>query len=792
MRRRQRWLRAERFLAACLLWCALAGSAAASDRPAADLLAQQLVLAASLDGRSAAEPVLVRQQGPLIFLRAADLRALGLPIADVATEVALADVPGLEVAIDRGAQTIVLTRRQTVQRVRINDPPARAIPVTRSDWGVAINYDVTATQVSRATAAAGLIDGVLYGPRGYFYAGGVVASRAGREQRHVQRLDTGFTTGDPATSRRLTIGDATSGATEQSRPVRFAGVQWATDFDLRPDLITFPVPAVGGSAAVPSALDLIVNGSRRSAGQVRAGQFAITDVPVQTGVNTVTVAVRDALGRETRQTVSTYVSRALLKPGLTAFSLETGLVRTGYGTRSDRYAGALASGSLRVGLSDRLTAELHGEAGERVGIGTAGASLGLGAMGLLSASVGVAAPDGPVDRVGTQLAVGFERVGRPASIAARYVRQSRGWYDLAADGGAVTRDHTLFLNLGFDLGKLGNVGATYVDQGRGRVSRTVEGQSRATLPRLPATRFATLTYSVRVTHRLNLVGNAGADLRQRRSAYLSIGALMVFGRRSSGYAGALTRRDGTSGTVEYSRAALEPGDWGYRVGAAAGGIDRLTGEATYQGGAGYYTAQIERTNGVVATRTSARGAIIVGGAGLIATDRLTGSFAVVDTHGQAGVPVFRDNRRVGKTDRRGRFVVANLRAYEPTKISLDPLQLDDRTVVDRTEQWIAPPTRAGVPVRFAMRTSIAARVTVVGEDGQPIPAGTRATLNSGSEAPVGMDGELYLEDLRATNIVVLRLRNGGLCVATFPATRNASPVQRIGPIACVPQRLAAR
>ncbi|MGY3695904.1 hypothetical protein ACVIGA_005984 [Bradyrhizobium sp. USDA 3240] len=37
--------------------------------------------------------------------------------------------------------------------------------------------------------------------------------------------------------------------------MRLGGVQMQTNFALRPDLVTLPIPALSGSAAVPSTLD---------------------------------------------------------------------------------------------------------------------------------------------------------------------------------------------------------------------------------------------------------------------------------------------------------------------------------------------------------------------------------------------------------------------------------------------------------------------------------------------------------------------------------------------------------
>lgn len=184
------------------------------------------------------------------------------------------------------------------------------------------------------------------------------------------------------------------------------------------------------------------------------------------------------------RTVSTYVSRALLRPGLFVYSLEAGLVRTGYATPADCYADPAVIASLRAGMNDGVTSEAHGELGARVGVGTAGVSLGLGRAGLLSVSAGARLTSKSGQRGGAEVALGYERIGRPVGMALRYVRQTADWYDLASDYGAVTRTHTLSGTLGFDLGRLGNVGLIVINQGRGRVARPSTGvPSRSSYPR---------------------------------------------------------------------------------------------------------------------------------------------------------------------------------------------------------------------------------------------------------------------------------------------------------------------
>ena len=55
--------------------------------------------------------------------------------------------------------------------------------------------------------------------------------------------------------------------------------------------------------------------------------------------------------------------------------------------------------------------------------------------------------------------------------------------------------------------------------------------------------------------------------------------------------------------------------------------------------------------------------------------RLEQSFAVVQVADYADLTVFMDNQPVGRTDQKGRVLVAALRPYERNEISVDPTEV---------------------------------------------------------------------------------------------------------------------
>src|SRR5690606_10548125 len=134
-----------------------------------------------------------------------------------------------------------------------------------------------------------------------------------------------------------TAGDLVSGGHSWTRPVRMAGVQWRRNFAVRPDLITFPMPRFDGNAALPSSVELYVNNRLQYGEQVNAGPFVLDALPRIHGAGTASLIVTDALGRTFGTSAPLYVDHRRLAPGLSDFSIELCVLRTGFKGRWNDY-----------------------------------------------------------------------------------------------------------------------------------------------------------------------------------------------------------------------------------------------------------------------------------------------------------------------------------------------------------------------------------------------------------------------------------------------------------------------
>ena len=220
-----------------------------------------------------------------------------------------------------------------------------------------VNYDLSFTSgIGRSTEfistelSTGAGAGVLVASQAYLHDG--------QNDRFI-RLDTNYTLDQPEKLTTLRLGDAISRpATTLGRSVRFAGIQYGSNFQVQPGLITAPLASLSGQAAVPSMVDLYINNVLQSSQAVPPGPFSITTPPMIAGDGEIVMKVRDISGREELISGRFYSTPYLLAPGLSEFSLEAGTLRNNYGLPEDRYRSLFSSASYRRGITEKFTAEL--------------------------------------------------------------------------------------------------------------------------------------------------------------------------------------------------------------------------------------------------------------------------------------------------------------------------------------------------------------------------------------------------------------------------------------------------
>ncbi|HEY0267564.1 MAG TPA: fimbria/pilus outer membrane usher protein, partial [Rhizomicrobium sp.] len=413
-----------------LLW-ALAMTCFAGSR--AD--AAQVLLAVSLNGRDTGVIAPVATQAGHLFLASGDFRKLQLTLdirAGADGRYDLAHVAGLDARVDDAGQRLILTVAAAALPRRLYDLDAgqAAMPAPRSDSGAILHYDLSATADDVRRFGSGVSGGASLGldvftPQARIANSGFLSGNA--TGWRGARLDSAAMFENPEDLTHLILGDAISVTPDWGRAVRFGGVEWASDFGLRPGLVTQPLPAFFGQSEVPATVDVFSGAAKLYQQDVESGPFELRNLPIVTGGGSATVVTHDVLGRETSQTIALYTDAGLLAPGLESYALDAGFLRRGYGQSSFGYDTPLLSGNWRHGFTDTLTVEAHGEAAPGLALLGGGAEWGFG-FGSLAADL---AGNGG-DHVGNMASFSAHALAGPFNLYGQGWFASGGWRDLAS------------------------------------------------------------------------------------------------------------------------------------------------------------------------------------------------------------------------------------------------------------------------------------------------------------------------------------------------------------------------
>ncbi|RYG14518.1 MAG: fimbrial biogenesis outer membrane usher protein, partial [Caulobacteraceae bacterium] len=502
-----------------------------------------------------------------------------------------------------------------------------------------------------------------FGPLGLASNTGVLRASGG--DTGYLRYDTYARVIDENHAVGYTAGDFITQALPWSRSVRMGGVQASRAFRVRPDLVTMPLPTFAGETAVPTSVDLFVNGYRQQSASVQPGRFVLDNIPVVNGAGQATIVTTDAVGRQISTTLPFYVSATLLKPGLLDFSAEVGALRRNYGLRNFDYGPTAASGVARYGLLRSLTIEGHAEAARGLGMAGLGVAWSPRRMGIITASAAASRTDA---LSGSQWAVGYEYNTQRFSLAVQHEQRGGSYRDLGDFGttsgsGARRMDRVIG---GMSLGLSGSLSVAYFD------GKTL-GQ--------PDSRIATASYQRGLGRRATLLATIDHDF-ERRSTGAQLRIAVPFGRNSVG--GGVTYADGRTRTeVDFARSMPSQGGLGVDAGVA---VDQR-GETFGQGTVTWRNNDVQVQAGAATAAgqssawTSATGSIIAMDRSVFTANRVSDAFAVVNT-GQRGVGVFYENQRVGATDKRGRLFVPHVISYQNATYAIDALALSADQVAD--------------------------------------------------------------------------------------------------------------
>lgn len=744
--------------------------------PVSSSLAQKmtLYLTISVNGRTDNQAVPVVYEKEHYFVGADILKKNHIPLpGNQQDPVDLAQIEQVTVHYEPATQQLQLTVPPSwlpVQRIEHNIMTPYATAASTS--GLLINYDAYYLYPSQGEAylATWLEQRVFLRDMGYLSNNGVyrVSDGEDKENRYL-RYDTFWRYSDEKNMISYQVGDTISNSLTWSNSVRMGGIRIGRNFGLRPDLITYPLIEYSGSAALPSSLDLFINGAKTSSSTVDAGPFTLSNIPYINGAGEATVVTTDALGRQVSTNVPFYVSNMLLRKGFSDFDISLGALRKDYGIKNSHYSQGAFSGIYRYGLTNKLTLSGHVEGSKGLKLAGAGADATLGYYGILSASY----TQSDAEKAGHQYTLGYSYNSAQFGFYAQHSKRNAPFQDLSTFKTSSTQSaetNQVTLSMAPFGQASGTLGAGFFDIRYFDRSRT---------------QLVNLSYSRSLTKKLSMylsvnktLGDDGYTAYLQFTLPLDAGPMFNLSAQRSTQGKYSSRLD-ASWSV--------PSD-----GGVGGNLAASTGENHYrQADMTWRTQYVTLQGGVYGDKESenywadVNGSLLYVDGSVFAANKINDAFIVVSTNGYSNVPVRYENQLIGNTSSKGHLLIPSASAYYPAKISIDTLDLPVDIDIPEVERRVAVKEKSGTLVTFPIKRVLSASVRLVDKQGKPLPMGlTVFEKHSGKTAIVGHDGLVWLNDITADSELIIALPQGNTCTHSFHIQTDHNGFAKIGPLMC--------
>lgn len=728
---------------------------AAHKKPIAGQQQQQLYLLLIINQVSTGRIIPVQQKGELFYVQASDINNfIEKPIKKDDEQIELNAIEGLQFTYQAHTQRLLLSIPPAWLKTQMVEPNALSFTPAVSGTGALVNYNFYSYKNRNYSWQHSLWhEARLFTPHAVIRSTGLLRHQRQYpyNKKHTQyiRYDTSLEHNNQNTMQSYQFGDFITRTPAWANATRLGGLQISKNFGLRPDLITYPLPAFSGQVEVPTVVDVFLNETQYKSYDLEPGPFSITDIPNISGAGEANISFRDAQGRTVSETLPFYVSNRLLKPGLDSYNVAIGFMREQFGTRNFNYGRLASTLSYRRGLSTWLTLGGHTEATRNYQSAGFSGTIRIGQLGIVEAALQNSRYRGE-SAFAYDLSYHYQR--KRFNLNMQYKKQGEQFRTLAQTGKSKTnwltpKTKNLQITTGLTLGNWGSLGAGYFYR---KIYHTPNPSFFANLNSRQSTRLWSVSYHKPLGKRTFLNLTANRHQRQGWTAMLQLSIVLPDNKGQLTLANRRSADKSHSQTIQYRNPPPLAGGWGWdlayqryskthdrsQIRTSQRNRYNTWSVGAYQEGSNYqYFGELQ-------------GALAVMDGQVFPTNEIQDTFAVISTDGISDVPVLYENQLIGKTNHDGYLLVPYGSAYYAGKYSINPLSLPPDISIPIIEDRIAIKSQSGYLIKFPLKKQQPFSFILVDTTHQPLAVGTKIKTQTDVETYVGWEGLVYIPDLQ--------------------------------------------
>lgn len=744
-----------------------------------------------------------------LLVKAEDLKAMGFEhpagtgtVLDGERYISLRSMQGVTFMLQEKTLVLEITAEpELLPRQSLNFRPTHLVKaVLPSNNSAFFNYSANyATGAAYSNSGAGFSGelGVRAGEYLFLSDGNSIRSSEGRK---YVRLMTNLTHDNRTTLQRTTVGDLFTPARDLGSGVNLGGIGVTKLYQMDPYLIRYPLQSVTGKVALPTDLEVLVNGQRIRTATLSPGEFELRDIANYGGAQSVQLVLRDPFGRVEQISYPFYFSDQPLQQGLHEYSYNLGTLRRNFGIDSNNYGPAAFSVFHRYGVSNAFTLGLRAEGKAGLSSGGPLATYVMGSAGIANLSLSASRISGQEGYAGL---LGYSYQNRNWNAGVSLRRDTRFY--------ATLTEPEVINNRKYE----GNAVAGYSFPGMGAISLshsvliTYSAQdalaSATTLPftiaPLQNRRATTLSYSVPIiSGSTNFSVSLNHIKEQQTRTELFVSLVSYFSKGHSASANYQKTADNHAESLLVSKNQPIGEGLGYSMVAQHtsgpdGDAYQLNPIAQYNAPSailrGEYGRRQDPAQSAETYQVSVAGSVAYIGGGMELGRPVTDSFGVVKVGELEGVRVSVNGQEVGRTDSHGKVFVPTLTSYADNQVAISPDNVPIEYSLGETLKYVSPSLRSGTILDFGVNRIQAVNGTLkaqIGGEKKPVEF-REITLSAEGKPmkyPTGHDGEFYLENLKAGTYQAEVDIEGRPCIFEVAVPKSDEPFIDLGELVCRP------